>query len=165
MSTLIQAKRVKKRWLDWARESLQQKDHVEILDAGPVLQKLRELKSTHPESLSYELSNLSLTDASSSVIGGSKRLGIELVICVVGDPLEPAVLHLTTDDLDPILRESAQTEKTISLAPAALDGLLVVDMPEILTTSEFLVSGCGSMEKLVEEIQRELPGGALFRGN
>lgn len=165
MSTLIQAKLAKKRWLDWARESLHQGSQVEVSDAGSILEKLKQLKSSRSQSLSYEVSNVAIADASSAIVHGLSRLGIDLQICVVGAPLDPAVIQLTKKDLDLVLREGAQTEKTIALAPAALDGILVVDMPAIVAPSALLVSGCGSMEKLIAEIQLRFPGGSLFRGN
>lgn len=164
MSMLIQAKLTKRRWLDWAKKSLTQRDEVEASNAHSVIEKLKELKSEHRKSLSYEVSTVSIADASTAIRAGISRLGLDFGLCVVGDPLDPAVLQLAETDLDAVLKMGAESDKTIAFAPRAMDGLFVVDMPAH-NGSGLLVSGCGSMEELITEIQVTLPGGSLFRAN
>jgi hypothetical protein len=165
MSTLIQAKILKARWLSWARTTLHQGCELEASSASLTLKKLRELKSHYIRALSYEVANLSPTDASLAITRGLASLGVELALCVVGDPVEPAVIPLTKKDLEPLLMESARSGMTVALAPSKIDGILIVDMPSKTRRSDLLVSGCGSLEILVSKIQLEVPGGQLFRGN
>lgn len=162
MSLEVKAAHTRKQLLKWLQSEALSFGVIGADDRKRFENSLTSSAKAWEKTLCYEVGSVTVGTAVAALVAALEALAIERIVVWMGQATGPLVVDLSVSDLHKVLEHAAETESVLTLSTADCCGYATVVMPTM--EDDFLISGAGQMEPLVEEVQRRCPGGGVFRG-